>query len=98
MYIKLFENTGARTPGINGQFFLSVYSNNYPLSNSFQVVTAINPRLKTTADGETAQFLKVSTKCKANLLQTNKLQYKQHSDICKVLILLIGILVDITFT
>ena len=46
MYIKLFENIGARTPATNG-----VYSNTYTLPNSFQRVTAINPRFKTIADG-----------------------------------------------
>ena len=52
MYIQLFEKTGAGTPATNGYFFLSVYSTNtYPLSNSFQIVTAINPRFKTIADG-----------------------------------------------
>ena len=46
MYIKLFENFGARTPARNG-----VYSNTYTLPNSFQRVTAINPRFKTIAYG-----------------------------------------------
>ena len=31
-------------------FFLSVYSNTYPLSNSFQIVMAIKPKFKTIAD------------------------------------------------
>ena len=51
MYIKLFENIDAGTSATNGQFFLSVYSNNYPLTNSFQIVIAINPKFKTIADG-----------------------------------------------
>ena len=51
MYIQLFEKIGTGTPATNGQFFLSVYSDNYPLSNSFQTVTAINPRFMTIADG-----------------------------------------------
>ena len=42
MHIQLFENISAGTPTTNGLFFLSVYSNTYPLSNSFQIVTAIN--------------------------------------------------------
>ena len=46
MYIKLFENIGTRTPATNG-----VYSNTYTLPNSFQRVTAINPRFKTIAGG-----------------------------------------------
>ena len=51
MYIELFENIGAGKLVTNGQFFLSVYSNTYPLSNSFQIVTAIKLRFKTVADG-----------------------------------------------
>ena len=50
MYIQLFENIGTGTPAKNGQFFLSVYSNTYPLSNSFQIVMAIKPKFKTIAD------------------------------------------------
>ena len=88
MYIQLLENIGTATPTTKRYFFLSVYSNTYPLSNSFQIVTAINPRFKTIADGYTAQFLKVSTSvrppfCKIHPFVysntyplSNKLQYK----------------------
>ena len=51
MHMQLFENIGAGTPATNGQFFLGVHSNTYPLSNSFQIVMAIKPRFKTIADG-----------------------------------------------
>ena len=51
MCIQLFENIGKRTPATNGQFLLGVYSTTYPLSNSFQIATAINPRFKTIANG-----------------------------------------------
>ena len=50
MYIQLFENIGAGPPSTNGQFFLCVF-NTYPLSNSFQIVTAIKLSFKTIADG-----------------------------------------------
>ena len=51
MYIQLFENIGAGTLATKGEFCPNVYSNTYPLSNSFQIVTAINPRSKIIADG-----------------------------------------------
>ena len=50
-YISSFENIGAGTLATNGWTFYSVYSDTDPLSNSFQIVTAVNPRFKTTADG-----------------------------------------------
>ena len=51
MHMQLFENIGAGTSATNGQFFLGVHSNTYPLPNSFQIVMAIKPRFKTIADG-----------------------------------------------
>ena len=48
MYIQLLENIGHLQQ--MDSFFLSVYSNTYPLSNSFQIVVAIKPKFKTVAD------------------------------------------------
>ena len=48
MYIQLLENIG-HLQQMDG-FFLSVYSNTYPLSNSFQIVVAIKPKFKTVAE------------------------------------------------
>ena len=45
MYIKLFQNIGAGKLVTNRQFFLSVYSNTYPLSNSYCNQTTLRFRI-----------------------------------------------------
>ena len=49
----MFKVTKVLAPAAISSLFLQCSNNRhtYPLSNNFQIVTAINPRLKTIADG-----------------------------------------------
>ena len=45
MHTELFENIGLGTLATNGKFFSQYVFKHLPLSNGFQIVTAINPTI-----------------------------------------------------